>query len=166
MAGTTWTNVVDGRFSWRGWPRRLVSEPICIKKTPTSLRFAPPGTVQITPCRLTLLVGHVCSLGSHGRNVLTAGIARIEGVRNQVVRIPCHAVKLASIEDNDIALAIVVEMIPSVVIVIVDVVFGHKVHICFAVLIACLASLLRVSNESPCCTSESSSETCSPVLRL
>ena len=45
------------------------------------------------------------------------------------MRIPCHAVKLASIEDNDIALAVVVEMVLGVVIVIVDVVFGHRVHI-------------------------------------
>lgn len=166
MAGTTWTNVVDGRFSWRGWPRRLVSEPICIIKSPASLRLAPPGTVQITPCRLTLLVGHVCSLGSHGRNVLTAGIARIEGVRNQVVRIPCHAVKLASIEDDDIALAIVVEMIPGVVIVIVDVAFGRRVNIRLCRLNCLLGLTLEGVNESPCCTSESSSETCSPVLRL
>ena len=43
--------------------------------------------------------------------------------------IPCHAVKLASIEDNDIALAVVVEMILGVVIVIVDVVLRHGVYI-------------------------------------
>lgn len=32
----------------RGWPRQLVSEPICIKKSPAALRFASPGTVLFT----------------------------------------------------------------------------------------------------------------------
>lgn len=130
MVGPTLANVVDGAlFVAAAGPDCLFRSQFASNRSPAALRFASPGTVQITPCRFALLVGHVCGLGSLGRYILTAGIARVEGVRNQVVRIPCHAVKLTSIEDNDIALAVVVEMILGKVIVIVDVVFGHGVYI-------------------------------------
>ena len=50
-------------------------------------------------------------------------------MRNQVVRIPRHAVKYAGIEDNDVALAVVVEMVLGKVVVIVETIVVCGVHI-------------------------------------
>ena len=95
-------------------------EPICIKKSPAALRFASPGTVQFTFCSLALLVKNIRIARILGGHVLANGIARVEGVCHQIVRTPSVAVKCTGIEDNDIALAVVVEMVLGKVVIIFE----------------------------------------------